>query len=461
MIDDESAGLYVQETGGDTVVSACGTTCAVPPDCSAHPQLCDSYLLRLASQPTATVQVALITDGQTDINMALAGSGITMQAIGGLQASQAFKGNITITPINGTTEQINRAAGSDLGSFLDEGFQKGQRIRLSGTLGAADGDYLVVDLGIGYLIVTPAPALSGHPAGTLGGCASATSTPGCSGVTISQLAYSGVYAGQVAVRLELRDAALHRRLHGHRQPRHARHRQLGCRTASRRNMRVRLEGAGGGDFVVTDVSDTTLTLGGSPVAGAHTGIIDKLNGALIRVDHSSWLDSGFLEGQLFKVDAFGSTLFKIQSITGSPGKTDVLLITDHPSLLPSDGTGLLTVTQWAAVATFTAPDKNNAPQTCPVATCGNWYQQLSVPIVADPYFILAPGRGNLRTFGKQPHLLGGIQGPLAVEGGTTAADRSLKGAVLLPGEDNLAGVPRRAAAARVAADRHAQRLRRR
>jgi len=60
-----------------------------------------------------------------------------------------------------------------------------------------------------------------------------------------------------------------------------------------------------------------------------------------------------------------------------------------------------------------------------------------LPVVADPFFILAPGRVDRRTFGKQAHLLGGIRGPLAVEGGTTSADRSLKSAVLLPGEDNL------------------------
>ena len=88
------------------------------------------------------------------------------------------------------------------------------------------------------------------------------------------------------------------------------------------------------------------------------------------------------------------------------------------------------------VAHFLAPDPAPAPRTCPPASCGDWYQPITVPIVADPFFQLAPGRENLRTFGKQPHLLSGIRGPLAVEGGTTAADRSLQAAVLLPGEDN-------------------------
>ena len=51
-------------------------------------------------------------------------------------------------------------------------------------------------------------------------------------------------------------------------------------------------------------------------------------------------------------------------------------------------------------------------------------------------FTLAPGRENLKTFSKQPHLLSGLRGPLAVEGGITGADRSLQPAVLLPLEKN-------------------------
>ena len=86
--------------------------------------------------------------------------------------------------------------------------------------------------------------------------------------------------------------------------------------------------------------------------------------------------------------------------------------------------------------TFTPPSPGNAPQTCTVATCGNWYIPVTVNLLADPFFELQPGRENLTTFPKQPHLLSGIQGPLSVEGGTTSADRSLHAAVLLPGEGN-------------------------
>ena len=55
---------------------------------------------------------------------------------------------------------------------------------------------------------------------------------------------------------------------------------------------------------------------------------------------------------------------------------------------------------------------------------------------ADPYFDIQPGHENFRAFPKASAPLSGIRGPLAVEGGTTAADRSLVPAVLLPGEAN-------------------------
>ncbi len=160
------------------------------------------------------------------------------------------------------------------------------------------------------------------------------------------------------------------------------------------NMRVRLEGAGGGDFVVTDVSDTTLTLGGSPVAGAHTGIIDTAERHAHPHRRLELARQRLPRGPAHQGRRLGPTLFKIESITGSPGKTDVLLITDHPSLRPSDG-------DRAAVGHAVGSDRHvhaaspgNAPQTCTVATCGNWYIQVTV-LLADPFFELAPGRQNL------------------------------------------------------------------
>ena len=92
--------------------------CAATPLCTI-PGPGDSYTLRLTSQPTDSVQVAIITDGQTD-----ATGGSRRRSVGGLRPTQLFTGNITVS---GST--ITRAAGSDLGSFVDEGFVAGMRIR--------------------------------------------------------------------------------------------------------------------------------------------------------------------------------------------------------------------------------------------------------------------------------------------------------------------------------------------
>src|SRR5262249_41617491 len=130
-----------------------------------------------------------VTDGQVDVNKsAVDPSRMTLQAVGGLQASQAFKGNLTFS--GGV---ITRANGSDLGSFLDEGFQKGQRVRLAGTGTSADGDYVVTDLTVTTLTVTPAPALPGGTPGT-----PPAGTLNANGVFIDQLQDKGVYEGDLA-----------------------------------------------------------------------------------------------------------------------------------------------------------------------------------------------------------------------------------------------------------------------
>ena len=78
------------------------------------------------------MNIALITDGQTDIDSRRRSDAPESRSSrsAASQASQAFKGTVTIDAAAGT---ITRANGSDLGSFIDEGFQKGMRIRLSGT----------------------------------------------------------------------------------------------------------------------------------------------------------------------------------------------------------------------------------------------------------------------------------------------------------------------------------------
>src|SRR5262249_33557628 len=87
----------------------------------------------------------------------------------------------------------------------------------------------------------------------------------------------------------------------------------------------------------------------------------------------------------------------------------------------TSNTSSFTVTQWAPQVTFTTT---------------NWFTAVNVTVSADPDFGLPPGRENQVVFGKRPHLLGGLEGPLEVEGGTSISDRALKRAILLPLETN-------------------------
>ncbi|MFZ1880264.1 MAG: Calx-beta domain-containing protein [Gaiellaceae bacterium] len=452
IIDDENAGVFVLPSDGSTVVAACGNAaCTIPgfPD--------ETYKLRLDSQPTAGVSIALITDGQTDIDLSALSPAdalrVLLERIGGLQASQAFKGNVKVDGNTGTAT-ITRANGSDTSSFLDEGFQKGMRIRLSGTLTGADGDYVITDLDIGKLTVTQAPPLPGT---TLGGATNGT----FNGVIIAILQDKGVYQGSIAydasgVGQTLFTGDLN--VSG------------GGTTVTRLTgsfiddsflVGTRIRIGANGPYTIMSVSDKTLTLASGPTDGAYANaVITKATGTLIRTDGSSWLDSGFLEGQLIQLtlpdgtdfgcndnnthSTPGKCLYKIEMITGTDAtKTDKISLTSTtlvsayaPDTLIGSGTATLAVLQWAAVAHFLPPSATNLPRTCPDATCGDWYVPINVTVAADPFFEIAPGRQNLRTFGKQPHLLSGIRGPLAVEGGTTSADRSVHAAVVLPGEGN-------------------------
>src|SRR5262249_46283013 len=83
--------------------------------------------------------------------------------------------------------------------------------------------------------------------------------------------------------------------------------------------------------------------------GLYTGSIayDAAAGTLTRTDGTSWLDDGFLEGQLLKVTGLnGATaLYKINTIDGTAaGKLDRITLTGQDPL-PSTGTATLTFTQ--------------------------------------------------------------------------------------------------------------------
>ena len=94
-----------------------------------------------------------------------------------------FLGNITFTN-SGT---LTRANGSDLGSFLDEGFRAGQLIRIGNAPGC-NGDVYISSISIDGKVITLTTPL---------GCA-ATFT----NVSVSRLTRSGIYDGPVTFVLE-------------------------------------------------------------------------------------------------------------------------------------------------------------------------------------------------------------------------------------------------------------------
>ena len=71
------------------------------------------------------------------------------------------------------------------------------------------------------------------------------------------------------------------------------------------------------------------------------------------------------------------------------------------------GNGTHTITRVAATITFT-----------PL----NWATPVTVQLIADTHFQIPLVRDGTKIFPVEPHLLSQLQGPLAVEGGTTAAD---------------------------------------
>ncbi|MGB7962679.1 MAG: hypothetical protein WCF12_06920, partial [Propionicimonas sp.] len=302
--DDDTPGVVVVETGGGTHVVLNGAN--------------DSYAIRLTQQPDADVQVAIVTDGQTDV---VAGAGVTYQAIGGSVTYRQFTGSLQIAD-----RIITRIGDSVLGNFNDEGFAAGQRIRIGGATAEFVIDSVAAD---GQSLVLRTAPTAGSLTGTF----------------LTRVVSRGLFTGRV--------------------------------------------------------------------------VYDATAGTLRRTDGRSWLDDGFLEGQVIQIGT-PTDRYKIQLISSGTGVLDVITLTGMAKPI-GDLHAEVTVLQWAAVVTFTT---------------STWHQPVSVELSADPWFALQPGQENLKSFAKRPHLLSGIRGPLAVEGGTTSADRSLRAAILLPGESN-------------------------
>ena len=77
--------------------------------------------------------------------------------------------------------------------------------------------------------------------------------------------------------------------------------------------------------------------------------------------------------------------------------------------------------QWAATVTFTETD---------------FWDAVTIPVVADPFWVNPAAASRTIAFPLQPHYLVDIRGPLIVVGGTTPGTRSFEPAVMLPGERN-------------------------
>ena len=208
----------------------------------------------------------------------------------------------------------------------------------------------------------------------------------------------------------------------------------------------------GGPYKIESVTATRITLaGGLPASGTfakvsisrivnhgiYSGavIYNAKAGTLTRADGSSWLADGFLEGQLFQING-GGALYKIQLIGGTEqGLENVLEVTpaafnavsgtESVMALPFTGTGeaAMTLREWAPQITYTS---------------GNWWVPVQIPVLADPYYTLAPGQSELVKFPKIPHLLSHILGPLQIEGASTAGNNfaALQLPVMLPHEKN-------------------------
>lgn len=129
--DDEVAGVVVVESDGTTQLVMGGAT--------------DDEWLRLTRVPTAPVDVAIVTDGLVDV-VEVDGTAVTpgtYTAIGGYQPVRAFRGTATVA---GTT--ITRGAGSDLGSFVEEGFAVGQFVRVAAGVTTIDAYVTAVTAGV-------------------------------------------------------------------------------------------------------------------------------------------------------------------------------------------------------------------------------------------------------------------------------------------------------------------------
>ena len=109
-------------------------------------------------------------------------------------------------------------------------------------------------------------------------------------------------------------------------------------------------------------------------------------------------------------------------------------------------------------ASRASPPSSRSPATPPTRTRGTSSSGSSSAPTRS--YTLPPGRDNVKVFPVSTHLLSKLRGPLAVEGGPTAADRSLRNGVKLAGREGRRPLRDPGAGAGELADRRPQRLQR-
>ncbi|MGD8331436.1 MAG: hypothetical protein PVJ49_18535, partial [Acidobacteriota bacterium] len=361
VIDDDTAGAVVLESAGDTLMIVDDLSTA------ADETQVDNYKLRLTKQPeipgdsptdSPIVKVAVLTDGLADVTL-IDGVAPTIEEIGGLRPAQKFHGSI-IFEVDGTRGKLTYGTGDDLRSFLEDGFEEGEQIRIGGAGAPYDGDYFVDEVTPEAVWIT---------VGFFGVSDGDAPVEVQDDVVLSDLTREGVYDGQI-------------------------------------------------EFEIGTDSD------GNDYR------------RIVRTDASSWLADGFLEGQMVRVTNLDNPTqtvdYKIAIIRGDNATFDDKLefvISDDPLTGANEdpdpawwtdgNTVNVSVTRLAAVVTFTDTD---------------WYVERDIQLTPDRFYEVPITREGVKIFPVQTHLLSKLRGPLAVEGGTTGADRSLKNGLKLPGE---------------------------
>ncbi|HEX8031327.1 MAG TPA: hypothetical protein VF491_22815, partial [Vicinamibacterales bacterium] len=398
ILDDETPGVFLLESGGSTLVTA--QTASDPPTATG-----DSYKMRLTGAPGATVSVAIVTDGQTDINEN--DGTITLTKIGGKQPTKLFTGNIVIT---GNT--ITLGTGSELLNFINDGFLPGQEIRILGTnLVTTDYQISSADNAVtaNSITLTSAPTAGTYNVATIDSLQDEGSyASGATNVTYAVgsmpfLMFTGdiTISGSTITRSDVGSFVNDNFAPGEIiEILNSNNAQLGSSGAPSTPAFFTIAAGG-----VTEKT-LTLTAAVAPTAGTYTGAsINKMLDTLTRNDGTSWLDSGFLEGQIVDIHGIGGSdlIGKIDLITGTTAKKlDVMVLTDHPAapggVVPYSGRPLggegtvvtaanVTVTQEAAVVTFAPPkakpDAHYPDTPDPVNYPGLpvWYQMVTVPLI--------------------------------------------------------------------------------